>query len=420
MGDATGGPGDGRPEASLGRAETPKPFVAAPSAPEAGADPATEVSNARPVGVRRPRRYLHWPRRDRQLHLLAIILVPFLLATGLALYYPAVHGVLIPYLPVIYKVHIAAGLLWLAVLLVPVVSPPKFHGRRTLSTWDWFPLLALGVGAAITGIALILPALFSAAVRGFDFDAHGLIAAVLAAAVLIHAFVKWVRLPLKKRFVPERGPFLKWALTGVFGALALPYVARAGTGTVEAFTSPGGASPFASGGFITYSAAGFIPEISRDRYRLTVAGDVDAPYTLTYDELATFSPVTRDRNFQCVTGWVVADVHWKGVRLADLVERARPRPSSKPLVVRFFSADGVYTDTLSGSQVDLGDVLLAFEKDGKPLSADRGGPVRLVVPPMYGYKSVKWVDRIEVVHEVTPGYWEVRGYPVNAWISDPL
>lgn len=366
-----------------------------------------------------PRRYLHWPLLYRRMHLLAIWLVPFLLATGVALYYPAVHGVLIPYLPVIYVAHIAAGFLWLALLLFPVVVPPKFHGRRTLSAWDWSPLLALGVGAAITGLVLILPAVFSAAVRGFDFNAHGAVAAALAIAVLGHALVKWVRIPLKKRFVPERAPFLKWALTGVLGALALPYVAQAGEGTAEALGSSAGAT-WDSGGFVTYSAAGFIPNIPKETYRLTVTGDVDAPYTLTYDELTAFSPVTKDRNFQCVTGWVVSDVHWQGVRLADLVERAKPRPSSKPLVARFFSADGIYTDTLSGSQVDLADVLIAFAKDGKPLSADRGGPVRLVVPPMYGYKSVKWVDRIEIVHDVTPGYWEVRGYAINGWISKPL
>lgn len=354
------------------------------------------------------------------MHLAAICLVPLLLATGFMLYLPSVHTALIPYLPFIYVVHVGAGLAWLALLLVPVVRPPSFHGRRTLSAFDWFPLLALGVGAAVSGLALVLPALFSAAVRSFDFIAHGWIAVALAAAVLVHAWVKWVRLPLRRRFVPERGPFLKWALTGVLGTLALPYVTRGAAGVAEAFGAPQNSSTWDSGGFITYSAAGFIPHIARDTYRLTVAGDVEAPYTLTYEELVAFSPVTRVANFQCVTGWVVPDVQWRGVRLADLVARARPRARRAPLVVRFFSADGVYTDTLSGAQIDLGDVLLAFAKDGLPLSAERGGPVRLVVPPMYGYKSVKWVDRIEIVHEVTPGYWEVRGYPINAWISKPL
>ncbi len=392
--------------------------------PEANAEcPAKEVRDGNGVREGRrsvPRRYLHWPLMYRRLHLLAIVLVPVLLASGIALYDPAVHTPLIPYLPVLYVVHIGAGLLWFAVLIVPVLVPPRFHGRRTLSAWDWFPLLALGAGAGLTGLVLILPRIFSAAVRGFDFGAHGTLALALAVTVLVHAGVKWVRRPLRRRFVPGRGPFLKGVVAGLLGALALPYVVRAGEGTAEAFGKSGTPGSWEPGGFVTYSAAGFIPRIPRETYRLTVAGDVDAPYTLTYDELVRFSPVTCVRNFQCVTGWVVPEVHWRGVRLRDLVARAKPREGGKPVVVRLFSADGVYTDTLSGAQVDLGDVLLAFAKDGEPLAPERGGPVRLVVPPMYGYKSVKWVERIEIVHDVTPGYWEVRGYPVNAWISKPL
>jgi DMSO/TMAO reductase YedYZ molybdopterin-dependent catalytic subunit len=364
---------------------------------------------------RRRRRYLHWPGPWRRGHTLAIALVPLLLASGIALYWPPVHAALIPYLPWIFDGHIALGLLWLVLLLWPVAAPPKFAGRRTLSTADWFPLLALGVGAALTGIVLVMPLVFSAAWRAIEFGGHGLFAALLAAAVAAHAVARWRRAVSRNlRFEPGRRAFLRYALYGVAGAFALPWLARlpralAGSGTGET-------NALLSGGqFVTYSAAGFIPQVSPVRYKLTVDGAVDHPYELTLEGLLSMPAVKRVRDFQCVTGWVVPNVHWTGVRLSDLVARAGPRPGQT--VVEFYSADGVYTDTLSGDQVDLDDVLLAYDLDGVPLPAERGGPVRLVVPEMYGYKSVKWVNRIRITDRVQPGYWEVRGYPVNAWLN---
>lgn len=368
-----------------------------------------------PVERTRPRHYLHWPVGLRRGHAAAIALVPILLATGVALYLPAVHAVLIPYLPVIYDAHIALGLLWLALLLWPVVVPPRFAGRRTLSLADWFPLVALGVGAALTGIILVLPTLFSAVWRALEFTAHGLFAVALALAVALHMIARWRRAVARNaRFEPERKAFVRFALYGLAAAVVLPWLSRlpralAGSGSGP--TTPAGVE----GEFVTYSAAGFTPNLRQADYRLQVDGAVDAPYTLSLDALRAMAPVEVTRNFQCVTGWVVPNVRWTGVRLGDLVARARPRPGNR--VVELYSADGVYTDTLAGLQVDLADVLLAYAIDGAPLPAERGGPVRLVVPEMYGYKSVKWVRRIRVTSAVAPGYWEVRGYPVNAWIN---
>jgi DMSO/TMAO reductase YedYZ molybdopterin-dependent catalytic subunit len=368
----------------------------------------------RPGGARH-RRYLHWPAPWRRAHLAAILLLPVLLGTGVALYWPPVHAVLIPYLPALYDGHIALGLTWLALVLWPVVLPPRFAGRRTLSAADWLALLALGVAAAATGIVLVVPMVFSAAWRALEFGAHGLFALALAIAVGAHALARWRRAVVRgARFEPERRAFVRFAAYGALAAFVLPWVARlpralagggeaAGEGTV--------------GQFVTYSAAGFIPQLVAERYTLTVDGAVEAPYTLTYEDLVRLAPTERTRDFQCVTGWVVPNVRWTGVRLADLVARARPHPRAN--VVQFFSADGVYTDTLRGDQIDLGDVLVAYAIDGVPLPAERGGPVRLVVPEMYGYKSVKWVTRLHVTDRVQPGYWEVRGYAVDAWIGAP-
>jgi DMSO/TMAO reductase YedYZ molybdopterin-dependent catalytic subunit len=364
------------------------------------------------------RRYLHWPEAWRRAHLAAMCLVPVLVATGVALYWPPVHTLLIPVLAAIYDLHIALGLTWLALIVVPVVAPPRFAGRRTLSTVDWLPLLALGVAAAATGVVLVVPLVFSAVWRSLEFTGHGLFAIALALAVVAHAAARWRRAVVRgARFAPERRVFLRYALYGLASAFALPWVSRLPTALAGSPTGMGASATQVEGDFVTYSAAGHIPQVARADYRLTVDGAVTAPYTLTYDELTALPRVEVVRNFQCVTGWVVPSVRWTGVRLADLVARAGPRPGND--VVEFSSADGVYTDTLAGSQIDLADVLLAYAIDGAPLQAERGGPVRLVVPEMYGYKSVKWVTRIRVTSRVDPGYWEVRGYAVDAWIGVP-
>lgn len=363
------------------------------------------------------RRYLHWPTGWRRGHSAAIALVPLLLMSGVALYWPPVHAVLIPYLPTIYDLHIVLGLVWLGLLIWPAVLPPRFAGRRTLSTADWFPLLALGVGAALTGVVIVLPIIFSAVWRELEFTAHGLFAVALALAIALHAVARWQRAVVRNmRFAPLRRNFVNYALYGVAAAFVAPWLARLPAALAHGSGHSGTVS--ASGveaEFVTYSAAGYIPKVEPAHFTLAVGGNVEAPYTLTFDELKAMPYVERVRNFQCVTGWVVPGVRWTGVRLADLVARARPMAGNH--VVEFSSSDGVYTDTLAGGQIDLDDVLVAYALDGAPLPAERGGPVRLVVPEMFGYKSVKWLARLRITDRVEPGYWEVRGYPVNAWLD---
>jgi len=86
-------------------------------------------------------------------------------------------------------------------------------------------------------------------------------------------------------------------------------------------------------------------------------------------------------------------------------------------VLQFVSAESPYVDTLTLQQAELHDAMLAYEMDGKPLAREHGAPVRVVIPEMYGYKNVKWVERIVVTDRVDPGYWEQRGYDVDAFVG---
>jgi DMSO/TMAO reductase YedYZ molybdopterin-dependent catalytic subunit len=169
------------------------------------------------------------------------------------------------------------------------------------------------------------------------------------------------------------------------------------------------------GGWRYYTVTGDYPSRSHAEYTLDVGGLVDRPFRLSYAELTAMPPTRLDRDFQCVTGWRVADVKWQGVRLADLLDRAGVQAAGTAL--RFTCFDGEYTESLTLDQARRSDVIVAYQLDGKPIGSDHGGPVRLYVAPMYGYKSAKWLSGIEVTRKVIPGYWEERGYDVDAWVG---
>lgn len=180
--------------------------------------------------------------------------------------------------------------------------------------------------------------------------------------------------------------------------------------------SPNVAALLPSGGrFRIYTVTGFLPRKSTADYRFSLTGLVDQPLDLGFDDLTAMPATALTRDFQCVTGWRVADVAWRGVKLAELLDAAGVQGGATAL--RLFSFDGVYTESLTLDQARRDDVLVVYEMEGKPVSRAHGGPVRLLMAPMYGYKSIKWLDRVEVVDEVVPGYWEERGYDIDAWVG---
>lgn len=167
--------------------------------------------------------------------------------------------------------------------------------------------------------------------------------------------------------------------------------------------------------FRIYTVTGGFPSRSEADYRLRVGGLVDQPMELTFTDLRAMAPTRLTKDFQCVTGWRVNDVKWVGVRLSDVMDRAGVKDGAWG--VRFVSFDGVYTETLSMEQARRDDVIVAYEMQGGRISKAHGGPVRLYVAPMYGYKSAKWLSGIEVTDKVVEGYWERRGYDVDAWVG---
>lgn len=152
-----------------------------------------------------------------------------------------------------------------------------------------------------------------------------------------------------------------------------------------------------------------------EHWVIDVDGLVERPLKIDYAAWTALPRTDETVNFHCVEGWSVHDVKWSGVRPGDLLALARPLPQATH--VDFHAAGGTYFDSLTMEQIDDPMTLLADSLDGVVLPREHGGPVRLVVPAQFGYKSVKFVQRLEVVDESHCGYWESRGYPVDAPIS---
>jgi DMSO/TMAO reductase YedYZ molybdopterin-dependent catalytic subunit len=172
----------------------------------------------------------------------------------------------------------------------------------------------------------------------------------------------------------------------------------------------------AAGGWRFYTVTGAVKNISAADYHLTVRGLVKNPRSFSFAELQQSLPQTHITDtFHCVTGWSVPKVKWTGVALPDLLNAVGVLPGARG--VKFTSFDGEYTESLTLEQARRRDVIIATSMLGGPVSHDHGGPVRMYVAPMYGYKSTKWLGGIELVRDVRPGYWEDRGYDVDAWIG---
>ncbi len=167
--------------------------------------------------------------------------------------------------------------------------------------------------------------------------------------------------------------------------------------------------------------------LMRDRfrtYRLIVNGLVDRPAAWTLPQLRHMMRVTQITRHDCVEGWSVV-AQWRGVRLADVVALAAPKRDARYVVFHTFDVDAngmPYYESLSLEQAAHPQALLALAQNGAPITPDRGAPVRLTIPTQLGYKSAKWVHRIEVVASLAPigagkgGYWEDQGYEWYAGI----
>lgn len=152
---------------------------------------------------------------------------------------------------------------------------------------------------------------------------------------------------------------------------------------------------------------GVQPDIATATWRLDVAGLVENPISWSWADFEARAQAKITSDIHCVTAWSRFDNHWEGVSAKALLDLVKPKPQAKFVVQH--SYDG-YTTNVALEDFAGDDVLLAHKWEGQPISREHGGPVRLVLPKLYFWKSAKWLTKLEFVEIDRPGFWEVRGY----------
>lgn len=203
---------------------------------------------------------------------------------------------------------------------------------------------------------------------------------------------------------------------GIFGAIRGKLIARkqdwaregrllTGThGTREVDRLPPGQRPVRDWPVLDL---GVQPDIPRDKFRLILDGAVETPMVLDWGGLLALPQSESVSDIHCVTAWSRFDNRWSGVRARDLLAAVKPRPEVRHVL--FQSSDGYTTNVPLAAFAD-DDVMLAHGWDGTGLDRRHGGPLRVVIPKLYFWKSAKWVRRITFAAEDQPGFWETRGY----------
>jgi DMSO/TMAO reductase YedYZ molybdopterin-dependent catalytic subunit len=159
---------------------------------------------------------------------------------------------------------------------------------------------------------------------------------------------------------------------------------------------------------------GSVPRFDPVTWDFRVDGLVKHPLRFNWSEFNQLPRSDRTSDFHCVTRWSRFDNRWTGVAIRDILSRAKPLQNAKYLLVH---AEQGFTANVPLADLDRDDVLLATHHDGEPLSADHGYPLRLIVPQLYAWKSVKWVRRLELLEKDSPGFWEQNGYHMR---GDPF
>ncbi len=153
--------------------------------------------------------------------------------------------------------------------------------------------------------------------------------------------------------------------------------------------------------------AGVVPEIDVAEWDFTVEGLVDRPQRWTYPEILAMPATTQVCDIHCVTKWSKLDTEWEGVRVTDLMASVTVLPEASHVLVL---AEHGFTANLPVADFLRPENLFAYRYGGADLEPDHGWPLRLVVPHLYFWKSVKWVRGLRFLDRDEPGFWERNGY----------
>jgi DMSO/TMAO reductase YedYZ molybdopterin-dependent catalytic subunit len=277
-----------------------------------------------------------------------------------------------------------------------------FSGLQLVSGLDWF---RLGLGALLPYLihrendlylVVVLSIHMGAGIRFWMIRGRG--------KVRLHEEEK-VNLERRESIIA-----MATASLGILGALIFNNPTQVGTGN----SSPSGVLPPGQTEIeqlkVLHTGIG-IPPFDKETWRFEVTGLVENTLSLSYDEFLALPMVIRIADFHCVTGWTKFDNKWEGVSFQAIKEMVKPLDNARYVT---FDAQRSYTTSLAIPDLSRQDVMLAVRLDDRILPREHGGPLRLIVPQKYGYKSAKWVYRLKFTEEQELGYWETRGYSDSA------
>jgi len=158
---------------------------------------------------------------------------------------------------------------------------------------------------------------------------------------------------------------------------------------------------------------GSTPKVDMSTWQFKVFGLVEEELTWSWDEFKAISSTAQTSDFHCVTQWSQLDNAWEGVSILDVMKLIKPLTNAGYVMLHCY---GGYTTNLSLADLVQDDVLFAHKQEGEDLARDHGGPLRLIVPKLYGWKSAKWVNGMEFMEHDKSGFWEQRGYHM---VGDP-
>ena len=155
---------------------------------------------------------------------------------------------------------------------------------------------------------------------------------------------------------------------------------------------------------------GGTPRIDLKDWRFAMAGLVEREVSLNWEEFSALPQVSLANDIHCVTGWSKLDNEWAGVRFRDVAALAQPKPEARHVMVHCY---GGYTTNVPLDDLMGDEVLFAHTHNGKPIEPAHGGPLRLVVPHLYFWKSAKWARGLLFMADERPGFWEMYGYHIR-------
>jgi DMSO/TMAO reductase YedYZ molybdopterin-dependent catalytic subunit len=154
---------------------------------------------------------------------------------------------------------------------------------------------------------------------------------------------------------------------------------------------------------------GDVPRFDPRAWDFRITGLVERPVRFTWEEFSHLPMKEVVADMHCVTRWSRFDVRWEGVPFSEVMKRSGAKPEAKFVMVL---AEQGYTSNVPLADLMRPTTLFALKHNGEPLPPEHGYPVRLVVPNLYAWKSVKWVRGIEFLAEDQPGFWEQNGYHI--------